>query len=338
MSCYVISKGYRFVLPYLYTAKLKVKDDGVKTKEVLLKYLPPRKTLAVEEAVSGGRVWCNAQQVESPDHVMHKNDVLSYTLHWHETEVLAGDMDVLHWSDEVVVVNKLSSIPVHPAGNFRMNTVQNILRHEQGASNLTSVHRIDRLASGVLIFGCTPAALSKLCTQFQRQAVSKEYLARVKGTFPEGVIEVKKPIARLQDYPILYTTSPEGKPSHTVFERESVSRDGSESLVRCKPITGRTHQIRVHLKWLGHPIANDCKYGGDLALSHSAAELAPELQDYTKVDWCSECASGHRDKSFVSREDRLATHIWLHALRYSNPHPKHGWSFEAPPPAWSLLS
>ena len=86
----------------------------------------------------------------------------------------------------------------------------------------------------------------------------------------------------------------------------------------------------------GHPIANDYKYGGDLALSCSK-DPVPEPQDYTRVSWCSECTSGRRDTSHVTTEDLRATCIWLHALRYSNPDPKHGWTFEAPPPSWSQI-
>lgn len=339
MSYYVVSNGYRIVIPYLHISKLKVKDSGVKAIEVILqKYFLPHHAAVVENDIRQGRVQCNNQVLQSPDKLVYKNDVLSYTWHWHETEVLANDINVLHLSEEVVVVNKPASIPVHPTGNFRMNTIQNILKYDHpsllGHEDFTYVHRIDRLTSGVLIFARTPAAIKKLCRQFQQHAIDKEYLARVKGTFPAGVIEVNKPIARLQNYPPLYGTTPEGKPSRTLFERLSVSPDGSESIVCCKPITGRTHQIRVHLKWLGHPIANDHKYGGDLSLG-SYDKPVPVLQDYPKVSWCSECVSGHRDTSHVTKEDLRATCIWLHAMRYSNPHPKQEWTFEAPLPAWS---
>lgn len=87
----------------------------------------------------------------------------------------------------------------------------------------------------------------------------------------------------------------------------------------------------------GHPIANDHKYGGDLSIS-CYDEPVPELQEYPKVNWCSECVSGRRDVRHVTKEDLKATSIWLHAMRYSNSHPRQEWMFEAPPPAWSLFS
>lgn len=119
----------------------------------------------------------------------------------------------------------------------------------------------------------------------------------------------------------------------TVFEREAVLPNQLESLVRCRPITGRLHQIRVHLKALGHPIVNDIRYGG--TLTNPSLPSVPDPEGYEKMEWCEECQAGTRDTSSVKKDDLQSTSIYLHALSYSCDDPLHKWHFEVPRPLWA---
>eukprot|EP00731_Ephydatia_muelleri_P016875 Em0009g1299a len=251
--------------------------------------------------------------------------------------VLWDPVDVTYVDDQIIVVSKPCSIPVHPVGRYKRNTILSILEHEQPhllAENkqLRVVHRLDRLVSG---------------------KVTKEYVARVKGIFPRGRVEVCDPIRVLQDDPLVCGICPEGKPAMTVFEREAILPNQCESLVRCRPITGRLHQIRVHLKALGHPIVNDIRYGGTSANPrqvtpipptedimytplHSSIPSVPDPVDYTKMQWCEECEAGTRDTSSVNRDDLASTSICLHALSYACNQPMHRWRFEVPRPHWAI--
>eukprot|EP00061_Rhincodon_typus_P018722 g48016.t1 len=200
---------------------------------------------------------------------------------------------------EVVVVDKPASIPVHPCGRFRHNTVIFILGKEHGLTELHTIHRLDRLASGVLMFAKTLEVSKKMDQQVrERQAsgmgkigsidrlpdlnhwrrflvypdpdvqcqltgaivfqVQKEYVCRVQGEFPDGEIACEEPILVISYKVGVCRVHPTGKPCKTVFQK--LSYNGTSSLVRCSPYTGRTHQIRVHLQYLGHPIVNDPVY------------------------------------------------------------------------------
>lgn len=87
----------------------------------------------------------------------------------------------------------------------------------------------------------------------------------------------------------------------------------------------------------GHPIGNDYKYGGELSLS-TFPQPIPQLDGYEKMAWCPQCVSGERNTHYVSTEDRQATSIWLHALRYTSTDPRYSWTFASPRPSWAISS
>lgn len=172
--------------------------------------------------------------------------------------------------DQLVMVDKPSSIPVHPSGRYHHNSVTRLLHslhpelfpHKKGA--LTKVfpcNRLDRLTSGLLTMALNAERAKEFEGHFGGRRVGKIYVARVRGEFPEGIITCDAPLMVYEHKLSLNCVSPSGKPAVTVFER--LSFNGFSSVVRCKPLTGRTHQIRVHLLYLGHPIANDPLYGND---------------------------------------------------------------------------
>ncbi|XP_068961849.1 pseudouridylate synthase RPUSD2 isoform X2 [Petaurus breviceps papuanus] len=186
------------------------------------------------------------------------NDFLQNTVHRHEPPVTAEPIRLLAENDEVVVVDKPSSIPVHPCGRFRHNTVIFILGKEHRLKELHPLHRLDRLTSGVLMFAKTAAVSERIHEQVRDRQLEKEYVCRVEGEFPAEDVTCKEPILVVSYKVGLCRVDPRGKPCETVFQR--LSYNGHSSVVRCRPLTGRTHQIRVHLQFLGHPIINDPIY------------------------------------------------------------------------------
>lgn len=149
--------------------------------------------------------------------------------------------------------------------------------------------------------------------------------------FPSGLIFVKKPIQKIQEFPPRYIVDSNGKQAVSLFKKIRVFNN-EESLVLCQPMTGRSHQIRVHLNSIGYPIVDDVKYGGQLSSINYV--VPPTPYDHTHYSWCPDCQRGTRDVSQVHIEDLLSHQISLHALRYSCVHPKWTWSFETPPPSW----
>ena len=156
---------------------------------------------------------------------------------------------IVHIDDDLVAVNKPASIPVHPCGRYRHNTVVFILAKEHGLKNLHTIHRLDRLTSGLLLFGRNSKKAKEMEQQIRTRQVKKEYVCRVEGEFPEESITCKEPIEVVSFKIGVCKVSSIGKDCHTDFQR--LSFNGNTSVVRCKPKTGRMHQIRVHLQYLG---------------------------------------------------------------------------------------
>ncbi|NXI60137.1 RUSD2 protein, partial [Chloroceryle aenea] len=189
------------------------------------------------------------------------NDFLRNTVHRHEPPVTAQPIQILVEDEEVVVVDKPSSLPVHPCGRFRHNTVIFILGKEHDLKELHTIHRLDRMTSGVLMFAKTVEVSKRIDEQARERQLEKEYVCRVVGEFPEHQVVCEEPILVVSYKVGVCRVDPKGKFCKTIFQR--LSYNGRTSVVRCLPQTGRTHQIRVHLQYLGHPIVNDPIYNMD---------------------------------------------------------------------------
>ncbi|KAG6898002.1 hypothetical protein C0992_007491 [Termitomyces sp. T32_za158] len=123
-----------------------------------------------------------------------------------------------------------------------------------------AVNRLDRLTSGLMIIPLTAERARQLTSEFMASTIRKEYVARCKGEFPTEEVVCEEPLLTVDRQMGLNIVHPEGKPAKTVFNRIRYDPNTDTSVVRCEPLTGRSHQIRVHLQFLGHPIANDPVY------------------------------------------------------------------------------
>ncbi|XP_034530555.1 RNA pseudouridylate synthase domain-containing protein 2 [Notolabrus celidotus] len=260
-TSYYFEGGLRKVQPYFFDFKTYCKGRwiGKSLHEVFESEFRAESIEYYQQACKEGRIRLNETQVEDLSIVLRNNDHMKNTVHRHEPPVVGTPLEVLVDDGEVLVVDKPASIPVHPCGRFRHNTVIFILGKELGISELHTVHRLDRLTSGVLLFARTLETSKKLDQLVRDREVEKEYLCRVEGEFPEGELVCEEPILVVSFKIGLCRVDPKGKESRTVFQK--LSYNGKTSVVRCLPLTGRTHQIRVHLQYLGFPILNDPIYG-----------------------------------------------------------------------------
>ncbi|XP_007938699.2 RNA pseudouridylate synthase domain-containing protein 2 [Orycteropus afer afer] len=262
-TSYYFEGGLRKVRPYYFDFRTYCKGRwvGHSLLHVFSTEFRAQPLAYYEAAVRAGRLHLNEERVQDLGIVLKDNDFLRNTVHRHEPPVTAEPVRVLAENEDVVVVDKPSSIPVHPCGRFRHNTVIFILGKEHQLKGLHPLHRLDRLTSGVLMFAKTAAVSERIHEQVRDRQLEKEYVCRVEGEFPTKKVTCKEPILVVSYKVGVCRVDPRGKPCETVFQR--LSYNGHSSVVRCHPLTGRTHQIRVHLQFLGHPILNDPIYNSD---------------------------------------------------------------------------
>ncbi|KAL3900567.1 MAG: hypothetical protein SGCHY_001248 [Lobulomycetales sp.] len=316
-----------------------------------------------EWAIQKGRIVVNGAMVDI-DYVVRMGDELNHLVHRHEPPISSAPIRIVDANSYpgLVAINKPAGIPVHPTGRYFYNTMMEILNDEMkpgalehpGDTSLDSsrgalylVNRLDRLTSGIVLVARSSQSCNEITTQFMERTVSKSYLCRCVGEFPEEEIVCEEPILTFSFKPSISCVSNKGKPCKTRFKR--LSYNGRTSLVACFPETGRTHQIRVHIQHLGHPIANDpiyyCKHSvfsssvspinpdNDVSREEIVEELKrrePNETEYPLTDFtaCLGCTFERRDPS----PDELE--LFLHAYRYEGP----GWCFEIPEsqrPAWT---
>jgi 23S rRNA pseudouridine1911/1915/1917 synthase len=190
------------------------------------------------------------------------------TVVWHRPpwteDAVPLTFDVIHQDESIIVVNKPSGLPTMPAGGFLDHTLLALVRAQYpGASPL---HRLGRYTSGLVVFGRTKAAASQLSRAWRDREVKKTYRALCQGRSRSGTIEIDAPIGPVP-HPRLGTVqaaSASGKPAHSVAT--VIELHGDRTLFRVEIMTGRPHQIRIHMGYAGHPLVGDPMYavGGGL--------------------------------------------------------------------------
>lgn len=170
------------------------------------------------------------------------------------------ESSIIYEDDDLLALNKPTGIAVHGGSGVNLGAIE-ILRNLYGSSKLELVHRIDRDTSGCLLVAKRRSVLRQIQDQFRESTVKKSYRALVAGKWPRHVGRVEAPLLKnqLSSGERIVVVNVEGKPSVTEFS--VLERFASATLVEARPITGRTHQIRVHTLSAGHPILGDDKYG-----------------------------------------------------------------------------
>ncbi len=210
------------------------------------------------------------------------------------------DLNVLHEDDDLLVVDKPAGLVVHPAaGNWRGTLMNGLLHHRPALARLPRagiVHRLDRETSGLLVVAKTERAFASLSAQLADRSMGRRYLALVAGAIAaRGTVDApigRDPVSRIR---MAVVDAGRGKPARTHYERLALGRlDARDvSLVECRLESGRTHQIRVHLRSIGHPLVGDALYGGTAlggferqALHAWRLALRHPVDDRTR-QWCS---------------------------------------------------
>ncbi|HVZ81310.1 MAG TPA: RluA family pseudouridine synthase [bacterium] len=266
------------------------------------------------ERIREGKITVNGL-APSEGQPLRAGDEVAYTTQaWEEPEV-ARDYRIVHEEEGFLVVAKPAPLPVHAIGAYFENTLTHLLRSDRPeAENWDLVHRLDSETSGLIVLAKDKKTLKKLQTDWNERT-QKTYRAIVFGEFPEGSMRVDRPIGPLKGSRIrmkLGVDQEKAKPSITDFTRWEVKK--GFSLLEVKPVTGRTHQIRVHLESLGYPLVGDKLYSGD-------EETFLRFMDEGWTDWL-------QGKVLLPRQA-------LHAFRIEFDHPATGkrLSFEDPLPA-----
>lgn len=193
--------------------------------------------------------------------LLHEGQIVTFTLPPEETSVTPQPVDfaVLYRDAHAAVLEKPAGLAVHPTLNHPDRTLANgwlyRLQCEGERGVFRPVNRLDKNTSGLVLI-----ALDAFAAPLLAKNAQKRYLAVVEGELPPGPGVVNAPIERRGDSIIGRCVRPDGKPS--VTEYTVLAAAGGHSLVECRPVTGRTHQIRVHLSHIGHPLAGDDLYGG----------------------------------------------------------------------------
>ena len=224
-------------------------------------------------------------------------------------------LQILHLDTEVVGVDKPAGLLSVPGRGPEACAIDLLRQCPDLRDNdaLRVVHRLDQDASGVLVYARTLAAQRSLVSQFAERRIEKEYYAIVAGVVAgDGEIDLRLAFDRRHNC-VRTTMLPSGKPALTRYR--VLQRLAGHTLLECHPVTGRMHQIRVHLAAIGHPLAVDPLYGGGRAilLSHYKPDYRPSAR--------------HPERPLIDR-------LTLHAARITFEHPATGarLTLEAPPP------
>ncbi|KAF8557921.1 pseudouridine synthase [Imleria badia] len=236
-------------------------------------------------------------KVAKPETVVRNGDRIENVVHRHEPPVTATPVKIVFHDKarDFLVIDKPGSIPVHASGRYYRHSLVEILRHEFGFDKVYTINRLDRLTSGLMIIPLNADLARALTNEFMNGSVRKEYVARCKGDFPAGEVVCEESLLTVDRQMGLNIVHPEGKPAKTLFNRLHYDANTDTSVLRCRPFTGRSHQIRVHLQYLGHPIANDPVYSEEriwgpnlgkngIDVTPSSDRFAPAPPEHLKND------------------------------------------------------
>ena len=269
----------------------------------------------IQAAAKNGSIKVNGVVVKSNYKVKPLDDIrVLFEYPPHENLLVAEniDLDIVYEDDDLVVVNKPAGMVVHPGhGNYSGTLINALIYHFENLPKNSSnrpglVHRLDKDTSGLLVIAKNDESMVHLSNQFAEKTSKREYIAMVWGNVKDDIGKIdnyigRNPKNRLQNIVLDDDKIENGKRAITNYE--VLSRLNYVSLVKCNLETGRTHQIRVHMKHIGHTLFNDERYGGDSILKGTT---------FTKY------------KQFVENCFKLLPRQALHAKTLGFTHPKTG--------------
>ncbi|MBX9734373.1 MAG: RluA family pseudouridine synthase [Chitinophagaceae bacterium] len=282
----------------------------------------------IQQGIEAGFLTVNGKPVKSNYKIKPGDEIVLMSLVNPDHTQLKEEnipLDIVYEDADVMVINKPANMVVHPGvGNFSgtlLNGVAYYLKQQQPDLTEESlpryglVHRIDKNTTGLIVLAKTAEAAAHLAKQFFNHTVKRNYLALVWGNVEQEEGTINAHIARHKQHRKMFDAYPDGETGkHAITHYKVVERFNYTTLVQCTLETGRTHQIRVHMKYIGHTLFNDWEYGGDKILKGTI---------YTKY------------KQFVENCFAVCPRFALHAHTLGFIHPRSGKElfFESPLPS-----
>jgi 23S rRNA pseudouridine1911/1915/1917 synthase len=229
----------------------------------------------LQQAINASMVLVNNKEIRPNYKVKPGDEIIVYSdMSPEEIEVVPEDipLNIVYEDKDLMVLNKPAGMVVHPgSGNYSGTLLNGVAYYlqQQGLSEsqlprFGLVHRIDKNTSGLLVIAKNELAMRQLARQFFDHTVKRQYLALVWGDMKNDSGTVIAHVGRHQRFRKLFEAYPEGEHGkEAITHYKVIERLNYVTLVECVLETGRTHQIRVHMKWIGHPLFNDDFYGGD---------------------------------------------------------------------------
>ena len=288
-------------------------QDPLRVDKFLMNFIENATRNKIQQAARDGHIWVNDTIVKQNYKVKAGDEVKVLFEHPpHELLLTPEDipLEIVYEDDTLLVVDKPAGMVVHPGhGNYSGTLINALLFHIKDLPINDNerpglVHRIDKDTSGLLVVAKTEAAMTHLAKQFFDKTSEREYIALVWGNVEDDQGTVEGHIGRNPKNRLQMQVFPEGDEGKEAVTHYSVlERLGYVTLLSCKLETGRTHQIRVHMKYIGHTLFNDERYGGDRILKGTT---------FTKY------------KQFVENAFKILPRQALHAKTLGFVHPKTG--------------
>tara|TARA_B100000902_G_C27284177_1_gene903498 strand:+ start:1091 stop:2104 length:1014 start_codon:yes stop_codon:yes gene_type:complete len=251
--------------------------DLIRIDKFLLLRLPNTSRTKIQKSISRGYVFCNDINIKS-NYKVKPFDKISIRFEYepYNKEIIPEDIpiDIVFEDNDVIIVNKASNMVVHPSyGHYSGTLVHALLYKYHDLQNTGDnqrpglVHRLDKNTTGLMVVARNSMSLNNLSAQFVNRTIQRTYMALVWGDVLDDKGTVTGNIGRNKKNRKLMTVlddANEGK--YAITHYEVLERFRYVTLIKCQLETGRTHQIRVHMQYIGHPLFNDNEYGGDRIL------------------------------------------------------------------------
>ena len=231
----------------------------------------------IQQAIDSGRVLINNKTTTANYKIRPLDNIVIFSDKQAKGEEIIPEympLNIFYEDEEVLVINKPAGLVVHPAsGNYSGTLINGVAWYLQQQNKSVDehtlprfglVHRIDKNTTGLMVLAKTPRAVTSLAKQFFDHTVKRRYVALVWGDLPQDSGTIVAHVGRHQRFRKIFAAYPDGEiGKDAITHYKVIERFGYVTLVQCVLETGRTHQIRVHMKYIGHPLFNDDTYGGD---------------------------------------------------------------------------
>lgn len=325
----IVKHGWRLFIPYSYTHETYAKKRwiGRTIPDVFANEFHHYGIDHIKSKLSAKEVIIKRKEMKTTttlaadaERRFEEGDLIVWKDHKHFPPMRADvGVRIVHEDNDIVVIEKSGGLLTATYDYCAKNILEEMFDHK-----MYTVHRLDRLTSGLLIFAKSANVANEWKNDFQAHAVKKSYFAIVLGSFPNGVVVANRPLYFNKATHKTEVNEKEGKEAVTAFERIGDIIEGC-SLVRCLPKTGRTHQIRAHLKYLGYPISNDPLYS-EISQDEWVNKDARDLSMFADFVWetveqkysqsgCFICSSRDAFEAWMKNQavGRFQESIFLHA-------------------------